>query len=557
MAFPRAPIDNTAAGETVAAVLKAASRTSVPRVAFLAAAVVLAALCLWRPALLRIARVAGLLLWSRRARYPLAAAVFVCAAYLSTGPFQQWHNRRDEAAYLLQARTYAAGMWARDEPTTVYPITAINENGNFFLSVYEVVKGRKAVVFYSPTYPLFLAVGVVARVPWLPNAACAAAAVLLGAAAARRLYGEKEAAAAAWLFASSPALVTKGGTYLSEIFFVTVFLCFVILYAKYRDGRSAAAAFALGLVWAFMFSARELSTLGATAPFVVAWLVSAFRKREYRKLFFCAGAVGGLLPLFVYNIFITGKPWLFPRFVSPFPQFSRESGDLVAVTFVRFWELNTDGLGWPYLSLLPLVVCAVGRRRSRVDYLWLGVVLGTAAAFFPVNAFGIDFGTRYFVGAAIALVFLGSRLLTLAEERRRGSTLASRLAAAAPAVALVFVIAGFAATLGTGARKGRGPLKKDDFWETPELRRALQQLDVHNAVIFVGPHPHGYSAMPNSPRLDDDIIFARDQGRRNAELMALFPGRKYYRCHYPTFEEQGIIEELAPLAAARRCPTGR
>jgi len=167
--------------------------------------------------------------------------------------------------------------------------------------------------------------------------------------------------------------------------------------------------------------------------------------------------------------------------------------------------------------------------------LWLGVVLGTAAAFFPVNAFGIDFGTRYFVGAAIALVFLGSRLLTLAEERRRGSTLAARLA----------------------ARKGRGPLKKDDFWETPELRRALQQLDVHNAVIFVGPHPHGYSAMPNSPRLDDDIIFARDQGRRNAELMALFPGRKYYRCHYPTFEEQGIIEELAPLAAARRCPTGR
>jgi hypothetical protein len=58
----------------------------------------------------------------------------------------------------------------------------------------------------------------------------------------------------------------------------------------------------------------------------------------------------------------------------------------------------------------------------------------------------------------------------------------------------------------------------------------VQQRNVHNALVFVDPGAQGWSGMFwNSPRLDDDILFARDLGHRNIILRREYPGKTCYR----------------------------
>ncbi|HEX6507110.1 MAG TPA: hypothetical protein VF221_05705, partial [Chloroflexota bacterium] len=63
---------------------------------------------------------------------------------------------------------------------------------------------------------------------------------------------------------------------------------------------------------------------------------------------------------------------------------------------------------------------------------------------------------------------------------------------------------------------------------------AVQQAGIHHALIFVVSNPayewwsYGAVFSSNSPLLDGDIVYARDEGASNHQLMAEYPGRSYY-----------------------------
>jgi len=66
--------------------------------------------------------------------------------------------------------------------------------------------------------------------------------------------------------------------------------------------------------------------------------------------------------------------------------------------------------------------------------------------------------------------------------------------------------------------------------------RAVAVAGIHNAVVFteVGRWyewwNYGSVFSSNSPLLDDDVVYARDLGlAKDRELMALYPGRRFYR----------------------------
>jgi hypothetical protein len=69
---------------------------------------------------------------------------------------------------------------------------------------------------------------------------------------------------------------------------------------------------------------------------------------------------------------------------------------------------------------------------------------------------------------------------------------------------------------------------------------AVQRAAIHHALIFVVSRPAGewwsYGAVfsSNSPLLDGDIVYARDAGSTDRELMRVYPGRSYYRLDYTT-----------------------
>jgi hypothetical protein len=70
------------------------------------------------------------------------------------------------------------------------------------------------------------------------------------------------------------------------------------------------------------------------------------------------------------------------------------------------------------------------------------------------------------------------------------------------------------------------------YFVTNEPWRAVQQANIHNALVIVrGKLWTDYGAVlwANSPALDDDVVFARDQGEAvNAAVIAQYPGRRVY-----------------------------
>jgi hypothetical protein len=61
----------------------------------------------------------------------------------------------------------------------------------------------------------------------------------------------------------------------------------------------------------------------------------------------------------------------------------------------------------------------------------------------------------------------------------------------------------------------------------------VQSLGITNAVIFqksygLKGNTLGSGFLHNEPGLNSSVVFAKDLGSRNAELIRFFPGRKYY-----------------------------
>jgi hypothetical protein len=74
----------------------------------------------------------------------------------------------------------------------------------------------------------------------------------------------------------------------------------------------------------------------------------------------------------------------------------------------------------------------------------------------------------------------------------------------------------------------------DSFWYVDnKLMKKVQELGINNALIFQKSYGYkgnalGSGFLYNSPNLQDPVVFARDLGERNYDLIPFFPGRKYY-----------------------------
>jgi len=71
--------------------------------------------------------------------------------------------------------------------------------------------------------------------------------------------------------------------------------------------------------------------------------------------------------------------------------------------------------------------------------------------------------------------------------------------------------------------------------------KKVQELGINNALIFQKSYGYkgnalGSGFLYNSPGLQDPVVFARDFGERNHELLPFFPGRS---CYLAARDEKG------------------
>jgi hypothetical protein len=202
-------------------------------------------------------------------------------------------------------------------------------------------------------------------------------------------------------------------------------------------------------------------------------------------------------------------------------------------TLSNFVVLNQNLFEWPFPSLLPVMIFWMPFlfKKNRYDYLLLSGLLAVPGFYFFYFFQDLCLGPRFYYSCLPFAVMLTARALFgitegIASLRRCSETY----------VRQAFIVLLVLAVVFCGCLR-MPPLYRyysNSFWQIDDkLMKKIRELGIENALIFqksygLKGNTLGSGFLHNSPRLDGSIVFAKDLGARNSELMLFFPGRDYY-----------------------------
>src|SRR5687768_4254104 len=333
--------------------------------------------------------------------YAPALALFFCGTIAATavclGVLDGIPRVQDDVAYLFQGRIFALfRSWVPTPPGHEF----------FQLTFIHMYEGRWFGK-YPPGYPLLLAPGLWAGVPWLINSLAAGASLALAYATGLRIYGRHVAAWAGLLGLVSPWVLFMSGSYMAHptaMMWVALFLYSLV--RLHEMHRAEAWAILAGLSIGMAFITRQWSALGIGLGVAIWAMADLITRRDGKLKLFRAymliliGFVAPLLFLLYENRQLTGE-WL--RLAQDLfgsydrPGFGPGHGDAeghtpalgIFNTLLHLRSLATMFNGWPApLALAPLAlglfVWLGDNRRRYVKWdvlLWL-CLSGLVGAYF-------------------------------------------------------------------------------------------------------------------------------------------------------------------------------
>ncbi|MGD2207486.1 MAG: glycosyltransferase family 39 protein, partial [Anaerolineae bacterium] len=421
---------------------------------------------------------------------PGKSILLVCAlAILATSAvayfaFERLPHLEDEVAYLFQAKTMAMGRLTVPSPS--HP-------DSFWTPFVLDHRGRRFGK-YPPGWPAVLALGVLARVPWLANPLLAALALYLVYRLGKALYDERIGLLAAALGLTSPLFLVLGGSFLSHMASLVSLLLFSLWFVWTAQGRSRWFALGAGLALGIAFLTRSLTAIAYASPFIVYSLVQVIRRRQphWRRYLFLAlagGATAALLPL--YQWAVTGDPWLTPYVLWwPYDRigFGPDIGAMPGGHSPHYAWLNlkqdlsrsaTDVLGWPSLSWLPLLTGVLLRPRRPRDWALLApfTCLVMAYIFYWIGSPARLWGPRYYFAGFGGLWLLSAVGLCKAWDWAKAQ---KRRAQPILAAALVLLVA-TNLILNVPDRMDRA---HDFYGITRAQLRPIEEAALHNALVI-------------------------------------------------------------------------
>lgn len=461
-----------------------------------------------------------------------AAAIVVLVTAVRYLLLQDVAITDDENVYAFQARVFASGRLAAPSPPA--SIRA------FFDNQFIVNDGKWYGMFF-PGHGFLLAIGeLVGATRWVPTASAASTA-LLAYLIARRAFGRRAAVLTLAGLVLSPYFVMSSATLLAHstsALFLAVFT-YAILRAQ-DPGASPLWWLAAGLAVGWAGLTRPLAGAAFVLPWTVWLLARLARDASVRRLagslLFAAGGAAVFVVLCLYNLALAGAPFVtgyhtysalygFPvdkgAVKAPWPLPSLyELG--YAVERFNFWLL-----GWP-LSLAPLPFFRRSAEGALIFLATAAVVVAYAASTLPtINATG---PAHYSELVPFLVMLAASGLDRLVEILRAGplGAAAERFAlgavAASVACALIVYVPLYGSALRSMSTVARAPY---DLVERQGVRRAV--VFVHSLPgLTWRPGTWVYYHRNNSPELDDPVLFVRDLGPRNADLMRALPDRSAF-----------------------------
>jgi hypothetical protein len=292
-----------------------------------------------------------------------------------------------------------------------------------------------------------------------------------------------------------------------------------------------------------------VDTVFVTVPFIIQLLIHLWRRPRLFLHLAVAGIIGslGIVATLAYNRELTGNPFEMPvtqYFNQRNPQeqfgigFGPEMGtklhgdewpgftpiDAVRVTSYRLVEFLRDLYGLPLIVLAALLAGCRGSLRDWGEWRLVVIAGGVAVlgVYFLHFYHGIAYGSRHYYLAVPAVALILGRLIGSALDA--GSEYGRRMASAGVLGLIVTVITFAVPPL---VREYGGGYRG----VSPGVTRAVRQAGITRGVIFIEPGSWSWkSAFPLNryPLERADLVFARDRGEDNADVLEKFPGRPVY-----------------------------
>jgi len=460
-------------------------------------------------------------------------------------------NVQDAVAYLFQAQTMALGrLWA---PVPRLP--------SFFYQLFVVIEHGHRFGKYPPGWPALLTLGVLAHVPWLIGPVVAGAGIVVLYLIARLAYGWKLALGAALLAGTSPFLLFVGASFYPHAtvwLFAGSAILLLLQWERTQPHDRDRVRFRLsgegwkyltgaGLIFGAAVMTRQLDAIVLCLPFLlVLW------KRPLSVVWI---GIGGIVPAIVYfaynqvltgsilgNAYVIGRPYDrlgFGRTVGGPGHYESNYNFARALWNIVYdlQHLQIGLFGWPfYVTLAIAAVPFLLARATRWDWLFAASSLSVVIAYIFYFADGVWYTyPRYWYVIIPWLCLLTMRGF---QELYR-LPLRVRLEGEPRPVAAALLPAGLAVVLAINSMVNYVPgtislLTRFDSGATVAIDTAARH-HLHDALVFqVQPSrqawwPYGGVFNQNSPLLDGNIIWARDERNRDRRLMRLYPHRRYYR----------------------------
>ncbi len=488
-----------------------------------------------------------------------AAFGLVVAAFINYSYNDHMPHVPDELAYLFQAKLFSSFHVSA-------PVPRVSEVFDFFYPPFLFVQDGHWISQYPFGHPLMLAFGEKIGAAWLVPPIIGAATVFLVFAIGRKVYSARVGLLAALIFVTSPFFLMTASNFMSHntaaFYLMGSLFCIVI-----SDRRPVTYGVIGGLLYGLFFNTQQLTAIALIGP--VGLLLAGCAIPQDGRVF-AVRHIGGFLlggfvmlgVYFLYNLGTTGDAFTNALQIGSNPaQFVGFGGQNSASQGIQNQQIQLAFLilvlnGWPlYVGLMFILMPFVLATRHRWDWFLLASAI-VAMGVYVLFIGRIMHGPRYWYVASPLLALLTARGADRAAEvlSAGAAQLRSRIAGGDGVTqwpGVVVVYAAVLALVGAGIYGwllGHHTTFFDEFVPNKaaalrnfnnvddRIAQLVEEEDLHHALVLVQEcqtwQCYGGVFWLNEPKLNGDIVYAKDLPKHRAKLFAAYPDRYVYVAQY-------------------------
>ena len=404
---------------------------------------------------------------------------------------------------------------------------------------------------YPPGHTFILMLGLLVGAPWIINPLLGSLSIVLFYLIGKELYNEKTGRLATLLGILSPFIIFMSSEFFSHattLFFIALFALFFVKTVDNHKPFKFYYPLVAGVSMGACLNARPYTAVGVAIPYVIYTIYLLVRYPRKYLLHFAIMLVSFALlagVLFGFNYLTNGNPFLFAYEVlhgkqhnpgfghsawgpphTPLKGLIQDLNDLNAINKYLF--------EWCIPSTI-FVLLYFMKKRNKWDYLLISSVFSLPFVYFFYWYQGWCLGPRFAYESTLPLILLTARGILHIPE-----IMQEKFNSKNPEIQRLYVNLTVIFCVIIAMSVNVPVLVKHysaSYWGVnTDVQRAVKREKISNAVVFVGSY-YGSVLAENSPLLDSEIIYVRDLGAKNKQMMEYYPDRRYYLANGSEIQE--------------------